>query len=119
MTDVGVTFKKFLDSADTAGDAVFAGKLRDRAVVLRESAEPQTLLPWEELSPEERAFISILRIPRRFRDLEQAGALSPERSIAVLRALHAAEILDTADENKARALVPVELRKAIAEAKGQ
>ncbi|MEW5848901.1 MAG: DnaJ domain-containing protein [Myxococcota bacterium] len=113
------TFQKFFSSHDPAGTADFGARMRDRAVVWRDGLTPEMELPWGELTAEERGFIALLKLPRKFKDLEGNACLEPEKALSLMRALHAAELLDTAEGNKARALVPVEVRKAVAEAKGQ
>lgn len=120
MTDSpqATAFKKFTTTPDAAGDQVFAQKLRDRVMVLR-AGDVESALPWSELKDEDRAFIVLMKLPRRFRDVENCGCVTPERAVALLRGLHSAELLDTVEDNKARALIPVEIRKAIAAQKGQ
>jgi len=111
-------FKRFTTAPDAAGDQAFASKLRDRVLVLTVQ-EVEPLLPWPELGETDRAFITLMRLPRRFKDVETCGCVPPERAVALLRGLHSAELLDAVEDSKARALIPVELRKALAAQKGE
>jgi hypothetical protein len=113
------TFRKFFSVRDPGGDKAFADKIREKGVQLRPDAQPEEDLPWAELTPEERAEVTVLKVPRRFKDVEAAGALPPEQAVALMRALHAAELLDVVDVGKTRGLIPVEVRRAVADAKGQ
>lgn len=115
----GATFAKFATAQDAAGDQVFAQKVGHKGVQLRESVDPATALPWADLSEEDRAFIMLLRLARRFKDMTECGCVPAPRAVQLMRALHAAELLDTSEADKARALIPVEVRKALAEQKGQ
>ncbi|MBI5493658.1 MAG: DnaJ domain-containing protein [Deltaproteobacteria bacterium] len=119
MADTAVTFQKFFAADDVAGNEDFAARLRDRAVVLRSPEGLETAVAWAELPDEARAFLTLLRLPRRFKDLEGTGLLPPPKAQGALRGLHSAELLDTLGPDKARALVPVEIRKALADQKGQ
>ena len=110
-------FKKLFGSPDPGGVKDFSGRVGNKAVLLRSGAEQG--LPWNELADEERALIAVLKLPRRLKDIEASGLLPGERALQLVRALHGAELLDTVDADKARALVPVEVRKALAEQKGQ
>ncbi len=112
------TFKKFYSTQDGPGDQIFAGRLRDSAVMLRNGDRIDTVLPWAEMAEEHRAFVLLMRLPRRFKDMEHHAGVPAEKALAILRGLHAAEVLDTKDLEQARALIPVEVRKALAEVKG-
>ena len=97
------TFKKFYSTPDPPGDQIFAGRLRDSAVMLRNGDNIEKALPWVEMADEHRAFVLLMRLPRRFKDMEHHAGVPAEKALAILRGLHAAEVLDTKDQEQARA----------------
>lgn len=118
MADAEYTYKKYRSADDEPGDAAWAARLNKRAVWLPDEESTNSKLELIELAPDEQVLVRLLRLPRRYADVEGCGALPLVDTRRFLRALHAAEVLETQDLDKARALVPIEVKRAREAIKG-
>src|SRR5512137_169091 len=118
MADAEYTYQKYRRADDEAGDAAWAAKLGKRAVWLPDEEPTNQKLETIELTTDEQIVVKLLRLPRRYSDVEGCGAMPLVETRRFLRALHAAEVLETQDIDRAKALVPVEVKRAREAAKG-
>jgi len=118
MSDAEYVYKKYRSADDEPGDAAWAAKLTKRAVWLPDEEPTNEKLEQFELADGERVLVRLLRLPRRYPDVEGCGALPLVDCRRFLRALHAAEVLETQDVDQAKALIPVEVKRAREAIKG-
>ncbi|MFH1808847.1 MAG: DnaJ domain-containing protein [Pseudomonadota bacterium] len=112
MSQFEIVYSKYRSADDDAGDLAWAAKQGKRAMWVSEDEMTQENLRRLELTVDEKALVRLLRIPRHYAEAENCGALTVKESRRFMRALHAAEILEFKDVDKARALVPIELKRA-------
>lgn len=113
-------FKKHRDADDAQGNLTWAARLQSKA--LKASPEALARIDVErdfELSEDERVLWRLLRLPRKYMDVEHSGLLATEKLRGVLRGLVAADVLDIVDAAEAKALIPAELRRLRAEVQGK
>lgn len=113
-------FKKHRDADDAQGNLTWAARLQSKA--LRAAPEALARLDVErdfELSEDERVLWRLLRLPRKYMDIEHSGLLATAQLRGVLRGLVAADVLDIVDAAEAKALIPAELRRLRAEVQGK
>ena len=72
-----------------------------------------------ELDEAERVLWRLLRLPRRYTDLEHAGLFDADGLRGALRGLAAADVIDVIDVSEAKALLPAELKRLRAEVAGK
>jgi curved DNA-binding protein CbpA len=111
-------YKKYRQADDDAGDLAWAAKLGKRAVWLPGEERADGTLGRLELSDDEKIFTKLLRLPRAYSDVERCGVLPDKEARRFMRALHAAEVLETQEIDKAKALVPLEIKRAKLAVKG-
>lgn len=113
-------FKKHRDAEDPQGNLTWAARLQSKA--LRASPEALARIDVErefELSEEERVLWRLVKLPRKYMDIEHAGVMAPEKLRGVLRGMVAADVIDIVDAGEAKALLPAELRRLKAEVQGK
>ena len=64
-----------------------------------------------KLSEDEKVLFRLIKNPRKFDDLLDSGVLSEDETLALLHSLHQGAILEFTDADKARHIVPLEIRK--------
>lgn len=114
------TFQKYRDASDAQGDLGWALRLQQKA--LRAGPEALARLDVErefELSDDEKIIWRVLKLPRKYPDLETCGLFPIEKMRAVLRGLVAADVVDIIDGAQAKALLPAELKRLKAELAGK
>lgn len=112
------TYKKFRSSNDAQGNLAWAARMNKKA--LRISPEtPPTVEAEFELNDEERVLWRLLRMPRKYLDLEHTGLLPIEQVRAFFRGLVSADVVDIVEAEEAKAVLPVEVDRLRREVTGQ
>lgn len=118
--DQANAFKKQRDADDPQGDLTWVARLGHKA--LRAAPEALARLDVEsefELGEAERVLWRLLKLPRKYVDLEYTGVLPIELCRAFFRGLVAADVVDIVDANEAKALLPAEVKRLKAEVAGK
>jgi len=118
MSSAEHIYQKYRHADDDAGDLAWSAKLGKRAVWLPGEERTESALGRLELNDDEKIVTKLLRLPRSFADVERCGVLPDKQVRRFLRALHAAEVLETQDLEQAKALVPLEIKRAKLAVKG-
>jgi curved DNA-binding protein CbpA len=108
-TEQAKAFKTFRDANDPGGNLAWSAKMARKAM-----RSNQALFDVEselELNDDERVLWRLMKVPRRYLDLENAGVLLPEKVRGVLRGLVAAEVVDVIDLGQGKPIVPVEIAR--------
>ena len=114
------TFKKYREADDPQGNIAWAVRLQNKA--LRQGPEAAKRIDVEgvfELQEEEKIIWRLLRLPRKYLDLEHAGVVPIARLRAVLRGFVAADVVDIVETDDAKALLPTEVKRMRAEIAGK
>lgn len=112
------TFKKFRDANDPQGNLGWSARVARKAMRVSPEA-PRDVETTFELIEEERILWRLLKLPRRYIDVENAGVLPPERVRGFLRGLVSADVVDILEDEQARPVVPVELVRLKKEVRGE
>jgi curved DNA-binding protein CbpA len=110
------TFKKFKEADDQMGNLGWASKLSKKALRQAQEAPPDIERSFA-FSDNERILWRLLKVPRKYTDLENAGVLPPEKVRGVMRGLVSADMLDIVEATDGKPIVPMELtrlRRALA-----
>lgn len=113
-------FKKHRSAEDPQGNLAWAARVGQKA--LRAGAEAMARIDIErefELDDSERVLWRLLRLPRKYLDLEHTGVLTSEKCRAFFRGLVAADVCDIVDQTEAKALLPAEVKRLRAEIAGK
>ncbi|MBI1945676.1 MAG: DnaJ domain-containing protein [Deltaproteobacteria bacterium] len=113
-------FKKHRDADDAQGNLTWAARLQAKGV--RASPEALARIDVErefELSEDERVLWRLLKLPRKYMDIEHCGVLAVDKLRGALRGLVAADVVDIVDASDTKALIPAELRRLRAEVQGK
>ncbi len=105
-------YGKYRRADDAPGDLAWASKQAKRAVWVPAEELTQAELTQLDLSEDEQVLVRLLKLPRMYLDAETCGALTDAESRRFMRALHAADLLQLMDPEKARALIPIEVKRA-------
>ncbi len=111
------TFKKFRDADDAMGNLGWASKMAKNAVCQAPEA-PDDIEGTFGFTEAERVLWVLMRIPRRYSDIETCGVLPAEKVRGILRGLVAADVLDMRDSADAKNLLPLEINRAKKSVKG-
>jgi curved DNA-binding protein CbpA len=114
------SFKKHRDAEDPQENLTWAARFGQKA--LRASPEALALLDVErdfELGDEERILWRLLKLPRKYVDLECTALLSIAKCRAFFRGLVAADVVDIVEVAQAKALLPTEVTRLKAEIAGK
>ena len=106
------SFQSHRNAADPQGDLTWAARFGQKA--LRVSSDTLAHLDVEqefELSEDERVLWRLLKLPRKYLDLEHAGVLPVAVCRAFLRGLVAADVVDILNAPEAKALLPAEVKR--------
>lgn len=103
-------FAKFRNAEDEAGDLAWASRMGKKAMQMSPAA-PGDLEDHFELTDAERVLWRLLRVPRRYIDLERAGVLGPEDTRRVLRGFVSAEVVDVVEGEHGKWIVPMEISR--------
>ena len=119
MPDSSSIYQKFRNSDDQAGNLAWTQKQNHKALRLSTDPHLQDQIVRLDLSTNERALISLLTLPRTVNALIDCELMHQDELRSMLRALHAADLVELLDADQARALVPVEIKRAKAAAAGK
>ena len=119
MPDSSYIFQKYRNADDAPGDLAWCNKQADKALLLTKDQTLQSQISGLDLNTNERALISLLKLPRSISDLIDCELMNQDELRCVLRSLHAAELVELTSQDKARALVPIEIKRARAAASGK
>ncbi len=114
------TFRKYREAQDPQGNLAWALRLQQKA--LRQDPEAAGRLNVErdfELTDDERAIWRLLKLPRKYMDLEHCGLFSVDLARGVLRGFVAADVVDIVEISEAKALLPAEIKRVKAQLAGK
>lgn len=109
-SDQADTFKKFRDADDPTGNLGWSSRMAKKAMQISPGA-PQDVEQQFELRDDERLLWRLLKLPRRYLDLENAGVLPADRVRGILRGLVSADVVDIIEGEAARPIVPLEITR--------
>ncbi len=112
-------YRKHRQADDKQGNLAWATKVGGRAMRATPAATVVDLETLFEFDENERVLWRLLRLARRYTDLEHAGLFEADGLRAALRGLAAADVIDVLDANEAKALLPAELKRLKAEVIGK
>ncbi len=110
------TYRKFRTADDKQGNLGWAARMNRQGMKIAPEASPQ--IPSEfEFSHKEKAMWSLMKIGRRYNDLENSGVLEAEEVRAFLRGLVSADVLDIITHDECKSLLPLEVKRALGKKK--
>lgn len=113
-------YRKHRTADDKQGNLAWASKVGSRALRASPTVAYEEVEGAFELDEHERLLWRLLRLPRRYTDLEHAGVFADVDSLrAVLRSLVAADVVDVVEVAEAKALLPAEVKRVRAELAGK
>ena len=112
-------YRKHRSAEDKQGNLAWGARVGGRALRTSPAAAAKDIETLFELSDDEKILWRLLRLARRYSDLEQCGLLPIDDLRAVLRGLVAADVVDMVEAEEAKALVPAEVRRLRAELEGK
>lgn len=118
MSDPAQTFRKFRDANDPAGNLAWSSKMARKGLRACASVPPDLEAAFE-LSDEERVLWRLLKLPRRYMDLENTGVLPAEKARGFFRALVSADVVDVVELEATKPIIPVEIVRLKKEVAGQ
>ena len=112
-------FKKHRDAVDPQGDISWAARIEHKAMRASIQGMVHGDLELElELSEAERLLWRLLKIPRKYQDLELTAVLPVEMFRAFCRGLVAADVVDFVDSAQGKTPLPAEVKRIKAELAG-
>jgi curved DNA-binding protein CbpA len=112
------TYKKYREADDAMGNLGWASKMSRNAV--RQAPEaPADIESVFGFGDREKLLWALVKIPRRYTDLETCGVLPAEAARGFFRGLVAADVLDMVAADEGKALVPMEIKRLKAKIKGK
>jgi tetratricopeptide (TPR) repeat protein len=112
------TYQKFRTSADAQGNLAWAARMGKKALRISPETPPNVEQEFE-LSDDEKVLWRLIRIARKYIDLEHAGLLPAEQCRAFFRGLVSADVVDIVEDGEAKAVLPVEVDRLRREVTGQ
>jgi tetratricopeptide (TPR) repeat protein len=113
-------YRKHRSADDKQGNLAWAAKVGSRALRASPTVAHDSVEEAFEFDEYERLLWRLLRLPRRYTDLEHAGAFADVDTLrAVLRSLVAADVVDVVEVAEARVLLPAEIKRLRAELSGK
>lgn len=113
------TYRKFRDADDPQGNLGWSARVAKKAMRIAAEAPPDVETSFE-MSEEERILWHLLKLPRKYMDLENAGILPAEKVRGVLRGLVAADVVDILeDASAAKPIVPLEVTRIRKQLRGE
>jgi len=104
------TYKKFRDADDAMGNLGWASKLSKKALSQAREAPPDIERAFA-MSDNERVLWRLLKIPRKYTDLENAGVLPAEKVRGMMRGLVSADMLDIVEATDGKPIIPLEVNR--------
>ncbi|HEY1100420.1 MAG TPA: tetratricopeptide repeat protein, partial [Myxococcota bacterium] len=111
-----LAFHKHRDADDKGGNLAWASKVGSRALKASATGDVEGLF---ELGDIERIVWRLLRLPRRYTELEHAGLFDADTLRSVLRGFVAADVVEVVDAAQAKALLPAEIKRLRTEVAGK
>ena len=112
------TFKQHRDANDPQGNLGWSARMAKKAMRIAPEAPPDVETAFE-LSEEECVLWRLLKLPRRYLDLENAGLLPTDKVRGFMRGLVSADVIDVLEDEQAKPIVPVELVRLKKELRGE
>jgi tetratricopeptide (TPR) repeat protein len=113
-------YRKHRSADDKQGNLAWASKVGSRALRASPTVAYEEVEGAFELDEHERLLWRLLRLPRRYTELEHAGVFPDADALrAVLRSLVAADVVDVVEVAEAKALLPAEVKRVRAELAGK
>ncbi len=112
-------FRKHRDADDKQGNLAWASRVGSRALRVSTEAAHKDIEGSFELSELEKIVWRLLKLPRRYTDLEHSGLFEQDALRSVLRGFVAADVVDIVDSSEAKALLPAEIKRLRAEVQGK
>jgi curved DNA-binding protein CbpA len=112
-------FRKHRSAEDKQGNLAWASRVSGKALRVSPEAASRDIEGLFEFDDDEKLLWRVLKLARRYTDLEHAGVFAPDVIRGVLRGLVAADVVDMVEAEEAKALLPAELKRLRAELKGK
>lgn len=112
-------FRKHRSANDKQGNLLWASRVSSKALRISPEAASRDIEAMFELQDDEKVLWRLLKIARKYTDIEHAGVFSPEDARAVLRGFVSADVVDIVEATEARALLPAEIKRLRAELEGK
>ena len=112
-------FRKHRDADDKQGNLAWASRVSSKGLRASPEAVTRDVEGLFELNDDERVLWRLLKLPRRYTDLEHAGILAADDIRGVLRGLVAADVVDMVEAAETKALLPAEVKRLRAEVAGK
>jgi curved DNA-binding protein CbpA len=112
-------FRKHRTADDKNGNLLWAMRLQNKALRASPEAAARDIEALFELDENERLVWRILRLPRKYMDLELCGVFNADEMRGVLRGFIAADVVGTVKLADAKALIPAEVKRLRAELQGK
>lgn len=112
-------YHKHRSADDKPGNLAWASRVGSRALRVSPEAASKDVEGSFELDELERIIWRLLKLPRKYVDLEHAGLFEADSLRAVLRGFVAADVVDIVEASEAKALLPAEVKRLKAEVQGK
>jgi len=112
-------YHKHRSAEDKAGNLAWASRVGSRALRVSPEAVAKDVEGTFELDELERIIWRLLKLPRKYVELEHAGLFEADSLRAVLRGFVAADVVDIVEASEAKALLPAEIKRLKAEVQGK
>ena len=106
------TYQKFRTADDRQGNLGWAARMTRQGMKIAPEASLE--IPAEfSFSDKEALLWGLMKIPRRYNDLDNSGLLTAEDVRAFLRGLVSADVVDIVSQDECKALLPLEVKRAL------
>jgi curved DNA-binding protein CbpA len=119
MREQANAYRKHRDADDKPGNLAWASRVGGKALRVSPEAATRDVEGAFEFGELEKIVWRLLKLPRRYTDLEHSGLFDTDTLRGVLRGLVAADVVDIVDAAEAKALLPAEIRRLKAEVQGK
>jgi curved DNA-binding protein CbpA len=119
MREQANAFRKYRDADDVQGNLAWAARVGSKALCVGPEAASRDVEGIFEFDELEKIIWRLLKLPRRYTELEHSGLFDADNLRGVLRGLVAADVVDIVDSGEAKALLPAEIRRLKAEVQGK
>ena len=119
MREQATAFRKHRDVDDKQGNLAWAARVGSKALRVSPEAASRDVEGAFEFDELETIIWRLLKLPRRYTELEHSGLFDADNLRGVLRGLVAADVVDIVDSGEAKALLPAEIRRLKAEVQGK
>ena len=119
MREQANAYRKHRDAEDKQGNLAWASRVGSKALRVSPEAASRDVEGAFELDELEKIIWRLLKLPRRYTELEHSGLFDADNLRGVLRGLVAADVVDIVEASEAKALLPAEIRRLKAEVAGK